>query len=116
MDKLRITGLALTALIGVHAWERRVRQPIRVDLEFDTDATRAAAADDIAQARDYGAVARRVAELVGVSECKLIETLAERIARCVLDEFDAARVKVVVHKTDAIPAALDTSIEIERTR
>jgi 7,8-dihydroneopterin aldolase/epimerase/oxygenase len=114
MDKLRVTGLALSALIGVHAWERRVRQPILVDLEFDTDAPRAAAYDDLAQAHDYGAVARRVTELVGRSEFNLIETLAERIAQCVLAEFGVARIKVVVHKPNAVPTALDTSIEIER--
>jgi dihydroneopterin aldolase len=116
MDKLRVTGLAMTALIGVRAWERRVRQPIQVDLEFDTDAARAAAVDDIAQARDYSAVARRVTDLVERSQFNLIESLAEHIARRVLEEFDTPRVKVVVHKPTAIPAALDTSIEIERTR
>ena len=116
MDKLRINGLVVSALIGVHAWERCVRQPIRIDLEFDTDASRAAATDDLDQAHDYGAIARRVTELVGRSEWKLIETLAERIARCVLDEFHVVRVKVVVHKPNAVPAALDTSVEIERTR
>src|SRR5262245_19527984 len=64
MDKLRITGLTLSALIGERAWERHVRQTIRIDLEFDTDASRAAATDDLAQAIDYGSVARRVADLV----------------------------------------------------
>jgi len=116
MDKLRIIGLAVSALIGVHAWERRVRQPVRIDIEFDTDAAHAAAIDDLDQAHDYGAIARRVTELVGRSDYKLIETLAERIARCVLDEFHLMRVRVVVHKPNAVPTALDTSIEIERTR
>jgi len=116
MDKLRITGLAVSALIGVHAWERRVRQPVRIDIEFDTDAARSAATDDLARAHDYGAIARRITELVGSSEYGLIETLAERIARCILDEFRVARVAVVVHKPNAVPTALDTSIEIERTR
>ena len=116
MDKLRITGLTASAVIGVHAWERRVRQPLRIDLEFDNDAARAAETDDLAQAHDYAAIARRVTELVGRSEFKLIETLAECIVQCVLDEFAVARIKVVVHKPSAVPTALDTSIEIERTR
>lgn len=116
MDRLRVTGLTLSALIGERAWERRIRQTIRIDLEFDVDAARAAATDDLAQALDYGVVARRVTELVGGSEFKLIETLAERIAKCILDEFHVPRIKVVVHKPNAVPTAHDTSIEIERAR
>ena len=54
MDKLRVTGLEVSALIGIHAWERQVRQRLSIDLELDTDAARIAASDDIAAAFDYG--------------------------------------------------------------
>jgi len=116
MDKLRVSGLAVSALIGVRAWERQVRQRLLIDLELDTDAGRAAATDAIADALDYGTIARRVVEIVTAAQCQLIETLAEHIAQQLLNDFAVNRVKVVVHKPAAIPNAHDTSIEIERTR
>jgi dihydroneopterin aldolase len=116
MDKVRVAGLALSALIGVDAWERHVRQTVRIDIEFDVDASTAAATDDLADAVDYGAVARRITDLVENSGFRLIETLAERIAECVLAEFRVPRVKVVLHKPNAVPNAHDTSLEIERHR
>jgi dihydroneopterin aldolase len=115
-DTLRITGLAVSAYIGVHDWERAVRQQLFIDLELPTDATPSAATDDLRDALDYGAVARRVCEIVGASRCALIETLAELIAGKLLSEYSIGRVRVVVHKPSAIPGARDTSIEIERSR
>jgi dihydroneopterin aldolase len=116
MDKLRVTGLEVSTLIGIHAWERQVRQRLWIDLELDTDAARIAASDDIAAALDYGAIARNVVDFVARAEVRLIETLAERVARRLFDEFPISRLKVVVHKPAAVPNARDTSIEIERTR
>lgn len=116
MDTLRITGLEVSAYIGVHDWERAVRQRLVIDLELRTDAAAAAAHDDLHHALDYGAVARRVRELVAGSRCQLIETLAELIAARLLGEYNIDRVKVVVHKPSAVPGARDTSIAIERTR
>lgn len=116
MDKLRIIGLAVSARIGIHAWEQQVRQRLSIDLELETDAARTAASDDIADALDYGIISRDVADYVSTSECRLIETLAERIAQRVLAGFPVAKLRVRVHKPGAVPGARDTSIEIERSR
>ncbi len=50
------------------------------------------------------------------SQFRLIETLADRIAQRLLDDFPIDRLKVVVHKPAAVPNARDTHIEIERAR
>jgi len=76
MDKLQITGLRVSTVIGVHAWERQLRQPLLIDLSLEMDSTAAAASDQIDDALDYGAVARRVTELIEASSFQLIETLA----------------------------------------
>jgi dihydroneopterin aldolase len=116
MDKLRVTGLEVSALIGIHAWERQVRQRLLIDFELDTDAAQIATSDDIAAAFDYGAIAREIVNFVARAEFRLIETLAARVAQRLFDEFPISRLKVVVHKPSAVPNARDTSIEIERTR
>lgn len=115
MDKLQITGLRVSAVIGVHAWERQLRQPLLIDLSLEMDATAAAASDQIDDALDYGAVARRVTELIEASSFQLIETLAESIASTVLDEFAPASITVKIDKPGAVPRAQGVSIEIKRS-
>jgi dihydroneopterin aldolase len=115
MDKLQITGLRVSAVIGVRAWERQLRQPLLIDLCLAIDATAAAATDQIDDALDYGAVARRVTELTETGNFRLIETLAEAIASTLLDEFAPASVTIRVHKPGAVPQAQGVSIEIERS-
>ena len=110
MDKLRITGLEVSTKIGIRAWEQQVLQRLSIDLELEIDASRAARSDAIADAVDYGIIARDVADFVRASKFRLIETLAERIAQRVLDSFPVSRLKVCVHKPGAIPGARDTSI------
>lgn len=116
MDKLSVIGLEVSALIGVHAWERGVRQRLLIDLELETDAQRVVATDDLDAALDYGVIARRVCDIVATAHCRLIESLAEQIAQCLLAEFQVDRLTVVVHKPAAVQNARDTCIEITRWR
>ncbi len=116
MDKLRVTGLEVSARIGIRAWERQVLQRLAIDLEFETDAALTAANDDIADALDYGTIAREVVDFVQRSEYRLIETLAVAIAQRLFEAFPIDRLRVTVHKPGAVPGARDTSIEIERAR
>ncbi len=116
MDRLRVTGLDVSALIGIRDWEQLVRQRLVIDLVLDTDAARVAATDDIAAALDYSAIAHSVVDFVTSTRFRLIETLAERIAMHLLNEFPIERLSVIVHKPGAVPGALDTCIEIQRKR
>ena len=44
-DRVFIEGLEIEALIGIYDWERRIRQPLRFDIEMAFDNTRPAATD-----------------------------------------------------------------------
>lgn len=117
MDRLRIDGLTMTAIVGVRDWERLVRQTVVIDLELKIDTRPAAATDRLEDAVDYGAVCRRVTALVETSSAGLIERLAEEVAVCVLQGF--ARVDVVrvaLHKPGAVPNAQDVVLVVERSR
>ena len=52
-DKILIHGLRVETVIGVYDWERTIRQPLVIDLELATDASGAAATDQISHALDY---------------------------------------------------------------
>ncbi len=114
MDELSIRGLTISTLIGVRDWERKVRQTVVIDLDLAVDVRRASETDDLRDAVDYGAIARRVTAIADANGAGLIEALAERIATTIRAEFAVTRVRVALHKPGAIPNAQDVVLTIER--
>ncbi len=113
-DRIFLRDLRVEATIGIWEWERRIRQSVSIDLEMAADIARAAATDRIEDTLNYKGVAKRVQEFVGSSSFQLVETLAERIAAIVLEEFGVAWVKVTVNKPGAIRGARDVGVSIRR--
>ena len=116
LDVIFIEALQVETVIGVYDWERRIRQPVVIDLEMGADVARAAASDDVADTLDYKAVSKRVQQFVGESSFFLVETLTERIAALVLDEFPVPWVRVRLNKVGALRGAKGVGIVIERER
>ena len=114
MDRIFLDELKIETIIGIWEWERKIRQTIIIDLEMSADIARAAASDDVADTLNYKLVAKRLQEFVGESSFQLVETLAERIAGIIRDEFGVAWVKVTVHKPGAIRGSKDVGVIIER--
>ncbi|UCC13596.1 MAG: dihydroneopterin aldolase [Gammaproteobacteria bacterium] len=115
MDTIFLNDLRIETVIGIFDWERKVRQTVSIDLEMAADIRRAAATDAIDDTLDYKGVAKRVISFVEASDFGLVETLAERIAKIVVEEFEVPRVKVTLHKPGAIRGAKDVGVIIERT-
>ena len=116
LDIIFIEALRVETVIGVYDWERRIRQPVVIDLEMGADVARAAANDDVADTLDYKAVSKRVQQFVGESSFLLVETLTERIAALVLDEFSVPWVRVRLNKVGALRGAAGVGIVVERGR
>lgn len=116
MDTVFIEGLEIEALIGIYDWERRIRQPLLFDLELAFDNRRPAASDAIADTLDYKAVSKRLIEFVSQSDFGLVETLAERCAALVLDEFGVQQLRLKLSKPGAVRGARAVGVIIERRR
>ena len=116
MDKIFLNDLKISTIIGIWEWERRMRQNVHVDLEMGADIRRAAASDSIEDTLNYKKVAKRVQSFVAESDFQLVETMAEKIAGIILNEFDVVWVKVRVRKPGAIRGSRDVGVEIERSR
>ncbi len=114
MDKIFLTELKVDTIIGIWEWERRIRQTVVIDLQMSADIAKAAATDDVSDTLNYKAVAKRIQEFVSDSDFQLVETLAERIAAIIRDEFDVAWVKVRVNKPGAIRGSSGVGVLIER--
>lgn len=116
MDIVFIRDLRIETVIGIYDWEREITQTVIFDLEMGTDIVKAAASDAIEDTLDYKAVSKRLISFVRESKFQLVETLAERCAEIVLNEFQVPWVRLTLNKVGAVSAARDVGVIIERKR
>ena len=116
MDIVFIKQLQVDTVIGVYDWEKTIQQRLLLDLELVTDIRNAAQQDDIRQTLDYAVIAQRVIALITAQPLELIETVAERVAQLLLNEFATTQVKVSVQKPGALEQAETVGVTIVRSR
>ncbi|TAL87263.1 MAG: dihydroneopterin aldolase [Rhodanobacter sp.] len=116
MDIVFIEDLRIDTVIGIYDWERRVRQTLSFDIEMAFDNTVPAASDDIALTLNYKDVSKRLIDYVGESHFGLVETLAERCAALIREEYGVAWVRLKLSKPGAVRGARAVGVRIERGR
>ncbi len=114
MDIIFIRELKVSTVVGIYDWERRIQQTVTLDIDMGTDIARAAKSDRIEDTLDYKAVAKRLMQFVGESEFQLVETLAEKVAELVMQEFKVSWIKVTLHKPGAVSGSKSVGVIIER--
>ncbi|MFI7675184.1 dihydroneopterin aldolase [Actinophytocola sp. NPDC049390] len=118
-DRITLTGLRVRGHHGVFDHEKRDGQDFVVDVTVWLELAQAAATDDLKHTLDYGALASRVAAIVGGEPRDLIETVGTEVAEDVMrwDERLHA-VEVTIHKPDApIPLTFaDVAVTVRRSR
>ena len=116
-DVIVLEGIQVPAALGVTAAERRMRRPVTLDLEVARDLRAAGRTDSIRSTLHYKRIFEVVEDVAGNQEHKLVEALGARIARAVLEKFDADRVTVSVRKPKPIAGVLEyAGIRITRSR
>jgi dihydroneopterin aldolase len=85
--KVLIEALELHAYHGWHRHEGEFGQAFLVDLELETDISRAAATDELGDALDYARLVSTVRRLFVDTRYKLVETAAATLAKGILSEF-----------------------------
>ena len=119
MDRIILANMAFFAHHGVAPQERRLGQRFFVDVDCLLDVRPASEADDYGQAVCYATVYEAVSEVMTGEPANLIETLAERIAKTVLDRFPRLDgIRVAIRKPSApVKGVLDyAGVEITRRR
>lgn len=109
-----IRELSVNACIGVYDWEKRIRQQLLFDIEMAWPITDVAQTDDINKALDYSEVAAKVTMFAESRQFELIETLAEKIAELIMDDFDVKWLRVELSKPGAVSNVKTVGVRIER--
>jgi len=116
MDKVFIEALEIECVIGIYDWERKIRQPVVLDIEMAFDNRKPAATDAIEDTLDYKAVSKRLIQYVSESSFGLVETLAERCAEIITGEFGVGHVRLKLSKPGAVRGSKAVGVIIERSR
>lgn len=116
MRHMFVRDLVLSCLIGVHKFEQRKPQRIRINVDVAIREEGKAQSDQLADVVDYGELTDRIRALVSNGHVNLVETLAERIADLCLAEPRIEVARVRVEKLDIFPDAVSAGVEIERSR
>jgi dihydroneopterin aldolase len=116
MDVIFIRELRLEAWIGLHRHEKLAPQTIELDIEIAVPGDAVFRTGKVADTVDYGVVVERIRDVLAQEKFGLVESLAERVAGLVLDEFHCPRVKVSIAKLGILREAKRVGVSIERSR
>jgi dihydroneopterin aldolase len=116
MDRVFIEDLRIETTIGIYDWEKKIRQVVAFDIEMAFDNRRPAASDRIEDTLDYKAVSKRLKAFVGDSRFELVETLAERCAEIIQQEFGVEWLRLKLSKPGAVTDSKAVGVIIERGR
>jgi D-erythro-7,8-dihydroneopterin triphosphate epimerase len=116
LDRIYIRDLRVRCIIGIYPEERRALQEIEINVVMYADLRKAAASDNIEDTVDYKSVKKAIAAHVEVSQCLLVERLAQEIADICLAVRGVERVQVTVDKPGALRFVRSVAVEITRSK
>lgn len=118
MDRIYLSGIKV---YGHHGWsqeEREVGQALEVDLELSADLRASGLSDRLEDTLDYGQAYEIVRHSLAEGKHRLLEHLAEDIARRILQETPTPEVMVRVSKLNPPVGGVceRAAVEIRRSR
>lgn len=116
MDKIIISELKCSCIIGTLPHEREEKQDIFLDVTLYCDMKKAGKSDCLMDAIDYSAVESTLKETAENSSFFLLEALGELLAEKALSFAGVKKVKIKIRKPGACKYAGMIAIEIKRKK
>jgi dihydroneopterin aldolase len=118
-DRIVLTNMRFEGTHGVLEEEHLAPQPFEVDVELHLDLAPAGQTDDLSKTADYRLAFEICRDTIEGPSCRLIETLAEKIAAGLLAAYEQVAVSEVVVRIRKpavmLPGDLDSAaVEITR--
>ena len=105
-DRILLEGIEVPAALGVSKAERRMCRPVCIDLELGFDLARSGRSDRLSDTLDYAEIYRTVETVARTREHRLVEALADRLARALLEGYPIAWCAVRVRKREPVSGHL----------
>ncbi len=114
MDKVFIKGLSIQTTIGFFDWEKEIKQTLVIDVAMGWNTANAAINDELAKTLDYADISVAIERFANDNPVDLIETLAERMASFLMNQYSIPWLKLSIGKPGAVHNAQTVGVEIER--
>ena len=109
-----IRDLAVRTVIGVYESERQAPRTLRMDLDIEIEAPRAAHSDELGDTVDYAAIVEDLRRELAHKKYRLLEALADFVIERLVERFGARRVAVQVMKVGIRPGVGGVGVRIAR--
>lgn len=116
MDLIFIRNLAVSTIVGHYAREREAAQQLEFNVEFAIPGDAVFESDKLADTVNYAAVADYIKQECDTHHFKLLERMADHLARGIITEFKTPYVRLSVAKLGILPAAKQVGIVVERRK
>ncbi len=110
-----VRDLMLACSIGIYAYEKHVRQRVRVNAELLVGAP-PPSNGSFADVLNYETIVTGIKAIAQSGHIDLVETFAERIVALCFRDRRVRQVRVIVEKLDVYPEAESVGVMIERRR
>lgn len=112
-DSISIHGLELNCHIGVTEEERATRQRLLAHISLTPPCPFQAMGEELSHTIDYDALSRRLRQRAEAQPVRLLETLADTLAQCCIQEFGASSASIELHKF-ILPGMASTAVKTTR--
>ncbi len=116
MDKIIIKGIEVFAFHGALKEENSLGQRFTIDIEMKKNIRKACEEDNLEETVHYGYVHDDVVQLTKNNKFKLIEKLAEEIAKMVIKKYGVEEITVKIIKPNAPINGIFKYVAVEITR
>lgn len=116
LDKILISGLAATGVVGVDHPERDFPQELTLDVTLLYPLDKAGASDRIEDSISYSYVAKLIRQSVQTSNFYTLEALAAHLVQQVFDHTPAEAVKMKIEKANFVTKTSKVGVQIFRKR
>ncbi|MBP6408185.1 MAG: dihydroneopterin aldolase [Fusobacteriaceae bacterium] len=116
MDKIIIKGIEVFAYHGALSEENSLGQRFTIDITMKKDIRKACINDTLEDTVHYGFVHDDVVTLTKNNKFKLIEKLAEELAKMIVEKYGVEEVTVSIEKPNAPINGIFKYVAVEITR
>ncbi len=118
MEKIKILNLRLHGKHGVYDFEKKKEGVFELDIYMHLNLRVALLSDDLKDSVDYSKIVELVKKIFSENDCNLIEYVAGRICKGIIEKYPIEKVVIKIRKPHApIDADFDTvEVEIERNK
>ena len=116
MDKILISGLIATGIIGVKEPEREFPQELLLDIDLEYPLNKAGESDSIEDSISYSYVAKLVRKSIQDSSFYTLEALAAHLVSELFEATPADAIKIKIEKVNFVSKTSRVGVQIHRQR